>query len=52
MNVDEAKGVPIYLKILAGGVLWFLPTPMGNSREFMYVCKILSKNNNWRIDFK
>ena len=35
MNVDKAKGV---CKDGAGGVLWFLPTPMGKRREFMYVC--------------
>ena len=26
-----------YVRIVAGGVLWFLPTPMGKRREFMYV---------------
>ena len=38
MNVDEAKGVAV--RIVAGGVLWFLPTPLGKRREFMYVCRI------------
>ena len=27
-----------YVRIVAGGVQWFLPTPMGKRREFMYVC--------------
>ena len=29
-----------YVRIVAGGVLWFLPTAMGKWREFMclYVC--------------
>ena len=27
-----------YVRIVAGGVLWFLPTPMRKRREFMYVC--------------
>ena len=31
MNVDEAKGV-------AGGVLWFLPTPWEKGVSLLYVC--------------
>ena len=35
INVDEAKE---YVRIVAGGVPWFLPTPMGKRREYTYVC--------------
>ena len=34
MNVDEAQE---YVRILAGGVLWFLLMTMGKRRKFMYV---------------
>ena len=35
VNVDEARGVCKGHRLVAGGVLWVLPTPLGKRCEFM-----------------
>ena len=44
MNVE-------YVSIVAGGVLQFLPTPMGRRRKFMYVNYIQVHPIIWEADF-
>ena len=41
LDMDEARG-----RIVAGGILEILSTPMGKRREFMYVCAYVDNCQN------